>query len=91
MSKVHIEEKEVFGTLYTEFGTFKMLKKLPNFYDVPSILKERGFLSFYVVDVDGFAKNIFVNCNNAIIKPVSEIVTMNVNFLLDDDVEQDDN
>ena len=85
MNKIHEQELEIFGELYTEFGTFRLLKLFPNAYDVPSALRERGFLSFYVVDNDGFAKNIYVNCANIIIKPYLDKPKHLVHFLIEDE------
>lgn len=91
MSKIHKEEVEVFGTLYTEFGTFAMLSEVPTKNGVPWYLKDQNVLSFYVADSDGFGKYILVAGNNWLIKPLSEVVKIPVSFLLDDDTKQDDN
>jgi len=91
MSKVHTETREIFGELITDFGRFLMLNKLPTKNGVPWYLKEELVLSFFVVDTDGFGKYILVAGNNWIIKPLSEHVTLVVNFLLDSSGEKDDN
>lgn len=88
MSKIHSEEVEIFGTLYTEFGTFSLLNMEPRRYVPSVILQQLGFISFYVVDVDGFAKYVTVNSHNVMIKPVSEVSKKVVNFLLADEPQE---
>lgn len=83
--KIHTEQNQVFGELYTKYGTFKLLKLFPNAYDVPSQLRERGFLSVYVIDTDGFAKNIYVNSADVLIKPYLETRMTDVHFLIEEE------
>lgn len=83
MSKVISQKVQVFGYLETAMGTFPMLKQFPNRYDVPSTLRDVGFLSVYVMDKDSFAKNIYVN-GNLIIRPVVEDTYLDVKFLIED-------
>lgn len=83
--KIHTETKEVVGEVYTQFGTYKLLKLFPNAYDVPSQMRERGFLSLYVIDTDGYAKNIYVNSYNMLIKPFLEIREVPVHFLIEEE------
>lgn len=84
MSKIHTEEKEVFGILETEFGRFNLLSAHPDKISVPWYLRDMDVLSFFIQDDDGFGKNILVK-GCFIIKPLSEKVTSPVHFLIDEE------
>lgn len=90
MINVITEEKKVFGTLYTDFGTFEMLTEFPTKTNVPWFLKEQNVLQFYVIGQDGFARNIFVAGNNWLIRPHIEETTQKVKFIVEGEVDPKD-
>lgn len=85
--KIHSETLPIYGTLHTQFGDFQLLNPRlePNKIGIPFLLKEMGFIEFYVVAPDGFGKNIWVNSHNILIEPLSKEETKVVNFLLDNE------
>ena len=91
MSNIHLEEREVFGELITDFGRFHMLDEFPTKTGIPWYLREELVLSFFIVDTDGFGKHILLAGNNWLIKPASEPHKMVVNFLLDNESNEEDN
>lgn len=91
MSKVISEEKKVYGTLETDFGSFYMLQEFPTKNNVPWYLKDHQVLSFYVYDPrDKFSKNILVAGNNWLIRSVIEDIQVQANFVLEDVEETQD-
>lgn len=83
MSSVITEKKKVYGYIEAHNQTFAMLKQFPNRFDVPSTLRDVGFLSVYVLDHDGFAKNIYVN-GNILIRPLVVDEFVDVKFFVED-------
>ena len=83
MTKTLTETYDVVGELVTHFGKFLLLRDAPNIHSVPFLLRENGFVEWYVVDQDGFATNILLR-GDALVKPYYDPVKMEVKLKIED-------
>jgi len=74
---------EVVGELETVFGRFHLLRRTPNVHSVPFVLRENGFVEWYVIDQEGYATNILVK-GDALIRPLYEPIKMEVKFRIEE-------
>ena len=80
--KIYTEQSKVYGELVTSFGTFKLLNSLPNAHSINFLLREQGFIEWYVLDSDGIAKNILLR-GEALVKPYYEPVDEEVKLIVE--------
>lgn len=85
MSKIQEEEVIIRGRLLTNFGEFHLLTLEPERNNLPWYLRD-GAYSFYIKDVDGYAKHIYIKGEFAVI-PYSGSDTEKVLF----EIEEDEN
>lgn len=90
MSKIHTEKKDIVGVLYAQGQIYEMLDLLPaRSRNLPWLYREHAF-EFYVI-VEGFASYVIVGHGCFLVVPLISTIKRTVSFLIDDDVNQDDN
>lgn len=82
------ETYKAYGKLISkDFGTFILLKSLPNVHSVPIPLRDAGYLEWFVLDEStGEGKNILLK-DDCMIEPYYEAIEMEVKLTIDDDAE----
>lgn len=86
MTKILTETYKTYGTLTTkDFGSFVLLKPIPNVDTVPFPLREQGYLEWFVLDpMTGEGKTILLN-SVCMVEQYFEPVDMEVKFTLEDE------
>lgn len=86
MTKTLTETYKTYGTLSTrDFGSFVMLRPVPNVNTVPVPMRDAGYLEWFVLDpLTGEGKHIWMNCPCMVV-PYFEPVEMEVKLTIEEE------
>ncbi len=86
MTRTLTETYKTYGTLTTkDFGSFVLLKPVPNINTVPFPLREQDYLEWFVLDpMTGEGKTIWLN-DSCMVEPYFEPVDMEVKLTIEDE------
>lgn len=86
MMRTLTETYKTYGTLTTkDFGSFVLLKSVPNVNTVPFPLREQGYLEWFVLDpMTGEGKTIMLNCH-CMIEQYFEPIEQEVKLIIEEE------